>query len=117
MCLLTVSSDTRLDEAVDADDPLAAHGLGRLEGRAIGIDDDLGHAVMVAQVDEQQAAMVADAVHPAGKTDGLADIGFAKSGTSVAAVAVHHIILELKGARSHAKARCGSVKIGRKSAW
>ena len=35
----------------------------------------LGQAVVVAQIDEQQAAMVAHAVDPAGKTHGLADIG------------------------------------------
>ena len=32
---------------------------------------------MIAQIDEQQAAMVAHAVHPAGEADGRADIGFA----------------------------------------
>ena len=60
----------RLDLAVDADDPFAAHGLGGLEGRRIRIGDDLGQAVVVAQVDEQQAAMVAHAMHPARKADG-----------------------------------------------
>jgi hypothetical protein len=30
----------RLDLAVDADDPFAAHGFGLLEGRRIGIGDD-----------------------------------------------------------------------------
>ncbi len=33
---------------------------------------------MVAQVDEQHAAMVADTVAPAGQPHGLADIGFAE---------------------------------------
>ena len=42
------------------------------EGRRIRIDHALGEAVMVAQVDEQHAAMVADAVAPAGQADGLA---------------------------------------------
>ena len=63
--------------------------LGGLEGRRIRIGDDLGQAVMVAQVDEQQAAMVAHAVHPARQADGLADIGFAEFGAVMAAVAVH----------------------------
>ncbi len=71
---------------------------------------------MVAKVDEQQAAMVADAVNPAGKADGLADVGLAKSGTGVAAVTVHGQILEVR-AGSQRNARNGSVKIGRKSAW
>ena len=39
----------------------------RLEDRAFDVGDALGHAVMVAQVDEQQIAMVALAVHPARK--------------------------------------------------
>jgi hypothetical protein len=36
-----------------------------LKRRRIRIGDDLGHAVVIAQVDEQHAAMVAHAVHPA----------------------------------------------------
>jgi hypothetical protein len=54
---------------------------------------------MVAKVNEQQAAVVAYAMDPAGQANGLADIGFAKSGTSVAAVTMHHIILEASAAR------------------
>ena len=46
---------------------------------------------MVPEVDEQEAAMVADAVRPAGKPDRLADIGLAEGGTGVAAVAVHGV--------------------------
>ncbi len=79
----------RLDLAVDADHPFAAHGLGRLEGRRIRIGDDLGQAVVVAQVDEQQPAMVADAVHPARNADGGADVGFPQLGAGMAAVTVH----------------------------
>ena len=36
--------------------------MERLEGGEIGIDHHLGHAVVVAQVDEQHAAMVAVAM-------------------------------------------------------
>jgi hypothetical protein len=57
----------RLHLAVDADDPLGAAGLQRLEGRRIRIGQALGDAVMVAQVDEEDSAMVADAVAPAGQ--------------------------------------------------
>jgi hypothetical protein len=81
----------RLHHAVDADDPLAAHGLGSLEAGRIGIGDDLGEAVMVAQVDEKQAAMIAHAMDPAGQADILADIRFPEGGAGVAAVAVHGI--------------------------
>ena len=51
--------------AVDADHPFGAHALRRLEGGAVGIGDDLRDAVVIAQVDEQQAAVVAHAMHPA----------------------------------------------------
>jgi hypothetical protein len=44
---------------------------------------------VVAQVDEQQAAVVAYAMDPAGKADGLADIGLPQLSAGVAAVAVH----------------------------
>ena len=79
----------RLDLAVDADHPFAAHRLGGLEGRRIRIGDDLRQAVVVAQVDEQQPAMVADAVHPARKADGGADVGFPQLGAGMAAVSMH----------------------------
>ena len=44
-------------------------------GRRIGrIEHDLRHAVPVAQVDEQPAAMIAVAVDPAAKRDFLANM-------------------------------------------
>ncbi|MNV34162.1 hypothetical protein D3C71_1255690 [compost metagenome] len=85
---------TRLDEAVDADDPFATHGLGDLEGRAVWIGNHLGDAVMVAKVDEENAAMISHAVNPTGKANGFADVGLAESGTGVAAVTMHFYILE-----------------------
>ena len=48
--------------AVDAHHPFRAQRLGDLERRAIGIGHALGQAVMVAQIDEQHAAMVATMV-------------------------------------------------------
>ena len=44
---------------------------------------------MVAQIDEQQAAVVTHAVHPAGQPDGPAGIIGAQFATGVRAVAVH----------------------------
>jgi hypothetical protein len=44
---------------------------------------------MVAQIDEQYAAMVADAVTPAGNADGLADVFFAELAAGVGAIGVH----------------------------
>jgi hypothetical protein len=51
--------------------------------------------MMVAQVDEQDSAMVALAVNPAGQADGRADIGGAQLGAMVRAVGVHVIRLAL----------------------
>ena len=61
-------------QAVDPDHPFRAQLFGGLEGRRIRVGHHLGEAVMVAQVDEQHAAMVADAVTPARKADGGADV-------------------------------------------
>jgi hypothetical protein len=44
---------------------------------------------MVAQVDEEQAAMVALAVHPAGEARGLAGIIGAQGATVMGPVGVH----------------------------
>ena len=44
---------------------------------------------MVAQVDEQHAAMVALAMDPAGQADCLADIGGAELGAMMSAIGVH----------------------------
>jgi len=44
---------------------------------------------MVAQIDEQDAAMVADAVAPAGQPDGLADVIFAEGAAGVGTIAMH----------------------------
>ena len=75
--------------AVDADHPFRAHLLGVLERRAIRIDHDLGHAVVIAQVDEQHAAVVADAVAPAGKPGGFTDVLGAQGAAGVGAIAMH----------------------------
>ena len=60
-----------------------------LKAGLIRIGHDLRHAVMVAQVDEQQAAMVANPMAPAGQTDGLPDVGVAQRAASVGAIAMH----------------------------
>jgi hypothetical protein len=44
---------------------------------------------MVAQIDEQQPAMVADAVAPARQTNGLVDIAVAERAASVGPVTMH----------------------------
>ena len=62
-------------DAVHADGPLGTHGLGNLEGiaeRVLGVEVDLRDALAVAQVAEDQAAMIAAAAHPTGEGDLLA---------------------------------------------
>ena len=76
------------DVAVDPHDPFGAELLGHLEGGRIGIGHDLGQAMVVAQVDEQDAAMVADAVHPARKARDTADIGAAQAAAGGGAITV-----------------------------
>ena len=55
---------------------------------------------MVAQIDEQHAAMVADAVAPAGQSDGFTDMGFAEVAAGMGAIGVH-------GVSSSGKFSCG----------
>ncbi len=75
--------------SVDADAPFAAHLLDLGKDRRIRVAQHLRHAVMIAQVDEQNPAMVAHAVHPAGQPDGVAHVGFTKIGAGMAAEGVH----------------------------
>ena len=66
------------DLAVNADHPLRAQRLGELERLAVGIGHDLREPIVIAQIDEQHPAMVADAMAPARQPDGGADIAVAK---------------------------------------
>ncbi|CUX13362.1 conserved hypothetical protein [Agrobacterium genomosp. 5 str. CFBP 6626] len=106
----------RLDQTVDADDPFATHRFGNLEGRAIRIGHNLRDAIMVAKVDEENAAMISHAVNPTGKANGFANVGLAESGTGVAAVTMHFYILE-RVVGPDGGQMGGTVEICRKSAW
>ena len=75
--------------AVDPHHPFRAQRLGDLEGRQIRVGHHLGQSVVVAQVDEQHAAVVADAVAPAGEPHVLADVGLAERAAGIGAVAMH----------------------------
>ena len=55
---------------------------------------------MVAQIDEQHAAVVADAMAPAGQPHVLADVAVAKRAAGVGAVAVHASKLQSESARN-----------------
>ncbi len=59
-----------LDTAADAQHVLAASVAGDgVRGRLVGTEDDLHQAAAIAQVDEDEPAVVAPAVHPARERD------------------------------------------------
>ena len=69
-----------------------AFGAKPVERRKDGIaavGDDLGQAIMIAQIDEEEPAMVALAMHPARKPHRLAGIGGAQRGAGMGTVGVH----------------------------
>ena len=80
---------TLADRAVDAHDIFGAQLLRLAEGRRIRIDHALADAVMIAQVDEQNAAVVADAMAPARQADSLPVLGKPEGAAGVGAITVH----------------------------
>ena len=64
----------RLHLAIDGYNALKAQSFEYRERGAVAVRDDLRHAVMIAQVDEQYAAMVALAVYPARQAYGFTDV-------------------------------------------
>ena len=89
--------DVGVDLALAARDDLAGHRDDALEPevrrlleeRAARVDDDLGAAVVVAQVEEEDAAVVALVEDPAGEAGGLARVLDAELVAGVGAVGVH----------------------------
>ena len=79
----------RHDPAGDRQHALQPDGLGLGEERVLGLEHDLGDAVVVAQVDEQQLAVIALAVDPPGQPDLLADVGRAQLAAVVGAIGMH----------------------------
>lgn len=78
------------DLAGDADDPFGAELAGFfVKGFAagVGVEDELGEAVAVAEVDEDETAVVAIGMDPAGELDGFADVGAAELAAGVGAIA------------------------------
>ena len=80
---------TRDHLAGDGDDALQPKPVNRIERRRAGGEHALRQPVMVAQIDEQQSAMVALAMHPAGQARGLAGIGGTERPTSMSTIGVH----------------------------
>ena len=77
------------DRAGEADDRFDAPAFQFLIETHFRVDDDLGLAVVVAQVDEDDAAMVADAVDPAGKACLGADVLFPQGVAGVGSERMH----------------------------
>ena len=57
--------------------------------QSVGVGHDLRDAVVVAQIDEEQAAVVADAMAPAREPDGFADMRGAERAAGVGTIAMH----------------------------
>ena len=74
------------------DDRLEVGLFDKTEEAAGGVDDDLGEAVVVAEVDEKDAAVVTEAEHPAGKPDGLARVRGAELIARVRTIRMHSVI-------------------------
>ena len=81
------------DFTVELDDSFDTPMVQFLIEGTFGVDDHLSDAVMVAEVDENDAAMVTDAMDPAGETDFFSHIGFAEFTASVSTILTHFYIL------------------------
>ena len=71
------------------DDAFKVRLLDEAEEAAARVHDDLGDAVVVAQVHEEDAAVVAQAEHPAGEPDGLAGVLLAELVAGMRSVGMH----------------------------
>ena len=85
------------------------HGFGGLERVGVGREHDLRHAVVIAQVDEQQLAVIALAVDPAGQPDVLPDMLGPQLVVLVRAVSVLSVILSSEAQRSAVPALSSDV--------
>ena len=78
------------------DDAFQVRLLDEAEEAAGRVDDDLREAVVVAQVDEEDAAVVAQAEHPAGEADGLARVAGAELVAGMGAIGMHDSVFSSK---------------------
>ena len=79
----------QLHFARDGDHGFKVRLLHETEEAAAGMDHDLRDAIVVAEVHEQDAAMVAKTEHPARKADGLAGVFLAELVTGMRAIGMH----------------------------
>ena len=80
---------TAAQPAVDPNHPFRAQLFGILERRRIRVGDALRQPVMVAQVDEEHAAMVANTMAPARQANRLVDIALPERAAGVGTVTMH----------------------------
>ncbi len=66
-------------------DILRAQPLGALDQPLVALDDHLRMAVAIADVEKDQRAEIAHAMHPAKQDDAGADVGGAQGAASVSA--------------------------------
>ncbi len=80
------------DLPLRADHPLRTNLLRRLEEARVEVsaEGDLGQAVAVAEQHEEDAALRADGVHPAGERDVCADLGRSKGAAGMGSVGGLH---------------------------
>ena len=81
------------DFAGNRDHGFGAGTVDRLERFRVDIGNDLGDAEMIAQIDEQQAAMIALPMNPAGEANGFSDVRSAQFRAIVRAIGVHEALL------------------------
>ena len=93
------------DFAVDRHHQLDTQRIEQLQRIRPGAGDQLGQAVMIAQIDEQHPAMVALAVDPARQLDGRSDVARTERGAMVGTVGVHGgismLVMPAKGWHPH----------------
>ena len=91
--------------AVETRDPFGTQFLRLCEGRRIRIDHALRETVMIAQIDEQHSAMVANAVTPPGQPSFVAGVRFAKLSAAVRTITMHDVFLCSKKGKAGAQTR------------
>ena len=81
---------TQLDQALDGDHVFGGEqfGLGVNLGGRVGVENDLGDPIAVAEVDEVDAAQIAPAVHPAHQKRAFTRVGGAEFPAGVGAAEV-----------------------------
>ena len=78
------------------DDGLEVRLFNQPEETATRVDDHLGETVMVAQIDEEDSAVIAKAEHPTGNPDGFARVGGAELVASMSAIRMHRFFLQIE---------------------